>query len=60
MRTRILSGLKLVCALRQRRDGLMEESYGFFRLFHRLRFRFLVERGVKRRFFHDEDNAHHV
>jgi hypothetical protein len=22
----------------------MEESYGFFRLFHRLRFRFLVER----------------
>lgn len=60
MRTRILSGLKLLCSLRQRCNGLMEKSYGFFGLFHRLRFRFLVERGVKRRFFHDEDDAHHV
>jgi hypothetical protein len=25
-----------------------------------LRFRFLVERSVERRFFHDEDDAHHV
>jgi hypothetical protein len=25
-----------------------------------LRFRFLVEWSVERRFFHDEDDAHHV
>ena len=60
MRARILGGIKLLCALRQRRDGLMEKSYSFFSFFHRLRFRLPVERGIKEWFFHDEDDPHHV
>jgi len=43
--------LKLFCALRQRSDGFMEKANSFFGLIHRLRFRFLVERGEERRFF---------
>ena len=60
MGARILGDLKLLCALRQRRDGLVEKVNSLFGLLDRLRFRFLVERRVERRFFHDEDDAHHV
>ena len=60
MGARILGDLKLLCALRQRRDGLVEKANSLFGLLDRLRFRFLVEWSVERRFFHDEDDAHHV
>lgn len=60
IRARTLGGIKLLCALRQRRDALMEKSYSFFSFFHRLRFRLPVERGIKEWFFHDEDDPHHV
>ena len=60
MGARILGDLKLLCALRQRRDGLVEKANSLFGLLDRLRFRFLVEWSIERRFFHDEDDAHHV
>lgn len=58
--TRILGNLKLLSVLRQRSDSLMEKANSFFGFFDGLRLRFLVEGGIKGRFFHDEDDAHHA